>query len=190
VPDVGQLEVRGVSARGTKVSRASDGQHRRRRAWLGGMSILSSHIRAFERSGRVAPSIRPSFNSALQIVGAYTLDIDPTGGEQLTAGQALVLMKLQRALTISGALFEKFVASGDPAILEGASTWLREEGWALAQLGLERVPRDVTEPLSEERLRAAAAAAGYDFTPSGESVEPSGGPSAPERTLSGSVVTS
>jgi hypothetical protein len=152
--------------------------------------IFRGELERLIKSGTIAPG----FETLPHVAASEASDLkDALGGaDALSPQQALVIGDLVSVGIVLRAMLAAFLQKpgGDPDLASRIGTLVSTRRSSVALLGLARVALDIPEELSEARLAAAAAAAGYDFTPSGESVEPSGGPSAPERTLSGSVVTS
>ena len=138
--------------------RISEGVSRGQRAWKGGLRLLPAHIARYAQNGQVVPQLRPSLAAAVSSAANYSDDLG--GFEALTQGERIKLEILVRARTILNAMMDRFVKTGDYSALEGASPWLASEREVLAALGLQRRAQEIDAEFSEERLQAAAAAAG------------------------------
>ena len=121
-------------------AKMSEGVKRGSAARLRGLAITGGAIRAYVRTGRVAPGIREDHSEAIEEAGHWAADLG-----DLTTGERAWLSKWIRARTITSAAFRRFCETGDANVLEGLGPWLTEERAALAALGLRRRARPVVD---------------------------------------------
>ena len=143
-------------------------------------SIAGAHLDELRRTGRVHESLAPILLARRDMLADLAEDL----GGDLPAAKRLLLDGVAKMMTAADKIYGDFLETGNSKQLEGLPGLISSIRQSLSALGLERVPRDVSDLetyLAKAEQRGHVKPATVDVAPTGgHDTEPDTVPGEPD----------